>query len=90
MINARQYLTSRYSVPVYASGESNGGRYAAVATAIDPGFAGYIGISTSGFGRAGNNPSYTEAARKFLLSIDPDVYIGGISPRPVIPVPRTG
>ena len=84
MINARQYLTSRYGVPVYASGESNGGRYAAVATAIDPGFAGYIGISTSGFGRAGDNPNYTDAARKFLLSIDPDVYIGGISPRPVI------
>ncbi len=83
MINAQQYLTSRYSVPVYASGESNGGRYAAVASAIDPGFAGYVGISTSGFGRAGNNPSYTEAARKFLLSIDPDVYIGGISPRQV-------
>ncbi len=84
MINARQFLTSRYGVPVYASGESNGGRYAAVATAIDPGFAGYVGISTSGFGRAGDNPNYTEAARKFLLSIDPDVYIGGISPRPVI------
>ncbi len=84
MINARQYLVSRYGVPVYASGESNGGRYAAVATAIDPGFAGYIGISTSGFGRAGDNPDYTEAARKFLLSVDPDIYIGAISPRPVI------
>ena len=84
MINARQFLTSRYSVPVYASGESNGGRYAAVATATDPGFSGYVGISTSGFGRAGDNPNYTEAARKFLLSIDPDVYIGGISPRSII------
>ena len=84
MINARQFLTSRYGVPVYASGESNGGRYAAVATAIDPGFAGYVGISTSGFGRAGDNPNYLETARKFLLSVDPDVYIGGISPRPTI------
>ena len=84
MINARQFLTSRYGVPVYASGESNGGRYAAVATAIDPGFAGYVGISTSGFGRAGDNPNYLETARKFLLSIDPDVNIGGISPRPII------
>jgi uncharacterized protein len=84
IINARQYLTSRYNVPVYASGESNGGRYAAVATAIDPGFAGYVGISTSGFGRAGDNPDFTESARKFLLSIDPDIYIGSISPRPVI------
>jgi dienelactone hydrolase len=83
MINARQYLTSRYAVPVYASGESNGGRYAAVATATDPGFAGYVGISTSGFGRAGDNPQFKEDAKKFLLSIDPDIYIGTISPRPV-------
>lgn len=84
LINARQYLTSRFGVPVYASGESNGGRYAAVATANDPGFAGYIGISTSGFGRAGDNPRYTETARAFLLSIDPELYIGAISPRPVL------
>lgn len=84
MINARQFLASRYGVPVYASGESNGGRYAAVATAVDPGFAGYVGISTSGFGRAGDNPNFTGTARNFLLSIDPDVYIGAISPRPVL------
>jgi hypothetical protein len=83
MINARQYLTSRYAVPVYASGESNGGRYAAVATATDPGFAGYVGISTSGFGRAGDNPQFREDVKKFLLSVDPDIYIGSISPRPV-------
>ncbi|HTY15700.1 MAG TPA: alpha/beta hydrolase [Methanoregulaceae archaeon] len=83
MINARQYLSSRYNVPVYMSGESNGGRYAALATAIDPGSAGYIGISTSGFGRAGDNPNYTTDARKFLLSIDPDLYAGMIAPRPV-------
>jgi uncharacterized protein len=84
IINARQFLASRYGVQVYASGESNGGRYAAVATAIDPGFAGYVGISTSGFGRAGDNPNFTADARKFLLSIDPDIYIGTISPRQVI------
>jgi len=84
MINARQFLISRYDVPVYATGESNGGRYAAVATATDPGFAGYVGISTSGFGRAGDNPQFKEDAKKFLLSIDPDIYISAISPRPVI------
>ena len=83
IINARQYLTSKYNVPVYFSGESNGGRYAALATAIDPGSAGYIGISTSGFGMAGDDPNYTADARKFLLSIDPDLYIGMIAPRPV-------
>jgi uncharacterized protein len=83
MINARQYLSSRYNVPVYYSGESNGGRYAALAAAIDPGSAGYIGISTSGFGRTGDNPNYTADARIFLLSIDPDLYVGMITPRPV-------
>ena len=83
MINARQFLSSRYNVPVWYSGESNGGRYAALAAAIDPESAGYIGISTSGFGRAGDNPNYTADARKFLLSIDPDLYVGMISPRPV-------
>jgi uncharacterized protein len=83
MINGRQYLSSRYNVPVWYSGESNGGRYAALAAAIDPASAGYIGISTSGFGRAGDNPNYTADARKFLLSIDPDLYVGRISPRPV-------
>jgi uncharacterized protein len=83
MINARQYLSAKYNVPVYSSGESNGGRYAALAAAIDPRFAGYIGISTSGFMRAGDNPNYTADARKFLLSIDPDLYVGMITPRPV-------
>jgi hypothetical protein len=83
MINARQYLASKYHVPVYASGESNGGRYAAVAAGVDPEFAGYIGISTSGFERAGDNPNYTADARKFLLSIDPDLYVPLITPRPV-------
>ena len=83
MINARQYLSSRYNVPVYLSGESNGGRYAALAAALDPASAGFIGISTSGFERAGDNPNYTADARIFLLSIDPDLYVGMIAPRPV-------
>jgi uncharacterized protein len=83
MINARQYLTKKFGVPVYYSGESNGGRYAALAAAMDPVSAGYIGISTSGFGRVGDNPEFTMDARKFLLSIDPDVYVSMISPRPV-------
>ncbi len=78
---ARRMLTDRFGIPVYAAGSSNGGRYAAVAAALDPQFAGYIGISTSGFGIAGEQ--YTSDARKFLLSVDPDNYIGIITPRPV-------
>lgn len=79
--SARQILARRYGVPVYAMGASNGGRWAAIAAAADPAFAGYIGVSTSGFGLAGNG--YTGDARRFLLSIDPDHSIGTIAPRPV-------
>jgi alpha-beta hydrolase superfamily lysophospholipase len=78
---ARGILALRWTVPVYAMGASNGGRPAAIAAAADPGFAGYIGVSTSGFGLAGNE--YRGNASRFLLSIDPDHAIGRISPRPV-------
>jgi len=78
---ARTMLEDRYGVPVYAAGSSNGGRYAAIAAAIDEDFTGYFGISTSGFNRAGEQ--YTGTLRTFLLSIDPDCAIGTISPRPV-------
>jgi fermentation-respiration switch protein FrsA (DUF1100 family) len=78
---ARQFLSTRTSVPIIAMGSSNGGRYAAVAAAADPAFAGYIGVSTSGFGRAGDRSAGD--VRRFLLSIDPDACIGSIAPRPV-------
>lgn len=68
--SARIYLQENARIPVYATGESNGGRYAAIAAALDREFAGYIGISTSGFSRAGD--AYTGDARKFLLSVDPE------------------
>jgi fermentation-respiration switch protein FrsA (DUF1100 family) len=82
MIATREILASRYQVPTYAMGESNGGRYAAIAAAADRNFSGYIGISTSGFGLAGNR--YNGEERKFLLSIDPDHAIADISLRPVL------
>lgn len=78
---ARSMLTARFGVPVYAAGSSNGGRFAAVAAGLDPQFAGYIGISTSGYGMAGEQ--YGGDAGRFLLSVDPDNYIARISPRPV-------
>jgi len=81
LVAAQGLVSARLKVPVYAMGASNGGRYAAIAAAADPGFAGYIGVSTSGFGLAGNE--YTGNASRFLLSIDPDHVIGRISPRPV-------
>jgi len=81
LVAVREIVSGKGKGPVYAMGASNGGRYAAIAAASDPGFAGYIGVSTSGFGLAGNQ--YTGNASRFLLSIDPDHAIGRISPRPV-------
>jgi fermentation-respiration switch protein FrsA (DUF1100 family) len=78
---ARGILAGRFGVPVYALGSSNGGRYAAIAAATDPQFSGYIGVSTSGFGMAGEQ--YSGDPGRFLLSVDPDNYISRISPRPV-------
>lgn len=69
--SARAYLREKTGMPVYAAGESNGGRYAAIAAALDRDFAGFIGISTSGFSRAGE--SYPGDAGRFLLSVDPEV-----------------
>ena len=79
---SRGVVSGRWKVPVYAMGASNGGRYAAIAAAADPGFSGYIGVSTSGFGLAGNQYS-AENVSRFLLSIDPDHAIAKIAPRPV-------
>lgn len=76
---ARGYLQQKFGIPIYAIGESNGGRYAAIAAALDPGFTGYIGVSTSGFSRAGD--AYSGDARRFLLSVDPETCAGEISPR---------
>ena len=66
-------------------GSSNGGRFAIIATAIDPSIKGVIGISTSGYDTDSIDParvSDTEAYT-FYKSIDPDMYIGQISPRRV-------
>jgi hypothetical protein len=76
---ARSYLQEKNAMPVYAIGESNGGRYAAIAAALDRDFTGYIGVSTSGFSGAGE--SYTGDARRFLLSVDPETCAGDMAPR---------
>ncbi len=81
IIAARRMMTARRDVPVYIVGSSNGGMQGAVAASIDPGAAGYFGVSTAGFEDAGAGTDPSVAA--FLRSIDPDAYIGGIAPRPV-------
>ncbi|MDK2974980.1 MAG: uncharacterized protein PWP08_1351 [Methanofollis sp.] len=82
MVAAEKVLSGRYGVPVRAMGSSNGGRYAEYAAAADPAFAGYVGVSTSGFDVARKDDEGD--ARRFLLSIDPAVSIASISPRPVL------
>ena len=83
LIRLEGYLTERFpSVPVWISGESNGGRYAALAASADQNITGYIGISTSGFGKMGEQ--YKTPVRDFLLSIDPDITVPSINPRHVI------
>lgn len=62
-------------------GESMGGRYATIATALDNRIKGLILISSSGFNIQYNS---SEEYNGFLLSIDPDQYIKKISPRPVV------
>lgn len=80
-MHARAYLAETYGVPVWAVGSSNGGRYAAIAAGIDPAFAGYAGVSTSGIS-AGRTSG--DVSRRFTASLDPAAYISAISPRPVV------
>jgi pimeloyl-ACP methyl ester carboxylesterase len=81
LVAARAFLEERYDAPVFLMGDSNGGRIAAIAAASDPGCAGFIGVSTSGFNMTGDH--YTGDSRRFLLSVDPDVAVTRIAPRPV-------
>jgi dienelactone hydrolase len=85
LVNARQYLSGKFSVPVYAVGSSNGGRYAAIAVGADPAFAGYVGISTSDWGvlDSTRQQGYTGDPVRFAASLEPSTYFPKISPRPV-------
>ncbi|MDO9517854.1 MAG: alpha/beta hydrolase [Methanosarcinaceae archaeon] len=67
-------------------GSSNGGRFAIIATALDPAIKGVIGISTSGYDTDSINPARVSdmEAYTFYRSIDPDMYIRQISPRRVV------
>jgi dienelactone hydrolase len=83
--SARQYLSSRLGVPVYAAGSSNGGRYAAVATGVDRLFAGYIGISTTDWGilESVKGQGTSEDIVRYTASLEPSTYLTEITPRPV-------
>jgi len=63
-------------------GESNGGRFAIIAAAIDPAISGVIGISTSGYdAESGIANLRDDTLIRFYRSIDPDTYLRFIPPR---------
>lgn len=72
---------------VYA-GESNGGRFAIIACALDKDAMGVVAISTCGYGTASMiasaSGSVNEGAARFYLSIDPDSYLTKIAPRHLV------
>jgi dienelactone hydrolase len=69
-------------------GISNGGRFAIIATALDPSIKGVVGISTSGYDVESyisqNSGQMTENQTRFLSSIDPDSYLDKIPPRKLV------
>jgi dienelactone hydrolase len=63
-------------------GESNGGRFAIIAAAIDPKISGVIGISTSGYDTESQiSEMKDESDIRFYRSIDPETYLKSIPPR---------
>jgi len=85
LVSAQKMLSGRYTVPVYAVGSSNGGRYAAVAAGTDQAIAGYVGISTSDWGLLDSvtQQGVSGDPIRFAASLEPSTYIGRIAPRPV-------
>jgi len=62
-------------------GESNGGRFAILACALDPSFKGVIGISTSGYGTEEMDSDTTDSKTyRFYRSIDPETYLPNLPP----------
>jgi uncharacterized protein len=63
-------------------GESNGGRFAIIACALDPSLKGVIGISTSGYRTEEINPAAVNDTKvyRFYRSIDPDTYLPNLPP----------
>jgi dienelactone hydrolase len=63
-------------------GESNGGRFAILACALNPSLKGVVGISTSGYGTEEINPSsmVDSETYRFYRSIDPDTYLSTLPP----------
>jgi len=69
------------------AGESNGGRSAIIACALDKEARGVLAISTCGYGTAAAIASAAgdidSDSVRFYLSIDPESYLGEVFPRPL-------
>ena len=71
---------------IYA-GESNGGRFAIMACALDPAAKGVLAISTCGYGTDAAIASAGLVDKdliRFYRSIDPETYLGKIKARPLV------
>ncbi|VVB71279.1 Serine aminopeptidase, S33 [uncultured archaeon] len=82
----RQQLAIDPENIIYA-GESNGGRFALIACALDPRARGVLAISTCGYGAdaAITSGRLTDPMMiRFYRSIDPETYMGKISPRMLV------
>ena len=87
---AAEILRSRPEIDrkgiIYA-GESNGGRFAIMACALDPLAKGVLAISTCGYGTDGAIASAGVVDNnlvRFYRSIDPETYLNKIAPRPLV------
>lgn len=69
-------------------GESNGGRVAILACALNPSLKGIVGISTSGYGTEEIDSSLADdpEAYRFYRSIDPDAYLPNLSPAKLVQI----
>ena len=68
-------------------GESNGGRFAIMACALDPVAKGVLAISTCGYGTDAAIASAGIVDKnmvRFYRSIDPETYLNKITPRPLV------
>jgi uncharacterized protein len=87
---AAEILRSRPEIDpkgiIYA-GESNGGRFAIIACALDPAARGVLAISTCGYGTDAAIASAGIVDKdlvRFYRSIDPETYLKKIAPRPLV------